>query len=194
MPHDVGARRRIRPLSGRFLLRLSPGLHAALRSAARDAGLSLNEYCIHKLAAPAGNVSSLDAASVVSRAAELFGETLLGVVAYGSWARGEATATSDVDVLVVVDAKVPITRALYRRWDEEPLTWEGRQVEPHFVRLRAGEIPATGLWAEAALDGIVLFERGLAVSARLASVRRDIATGRLVRRMAHGQPYWAEVA
>jgi hypothetical protein len=52
----------------------------------------------------------------------------------------------------------------------------------------------TGLWAEAALDGVVLFERGLVVSKRLAAVRRDIVAGRLVRRLAHGQPYWAAVA
>ena len=134
------------------------------------------------------------ATTVVDRAAELFGEGLLGVLAYGSWVRGEATEASDVDVLVVVDANAPLTRALYRQWDAQPMTWEGRPLELHFVRLRRRDAPATGLWAEAALDGIVLFERGLVVSARLAAVRRDIVAGRLVRRLVHGQPYWAEVA
>jgi nucleotidyltransferase-like protein/HicB-like protein involved in pilus formation len=176
------------------VLRLSPGLHATLRAAARDAGLSLNDYCVHKLAASSANPALPSAAAVVDRSAQILGTDLLGVVAYGSWARGEATATSDVDVLVVADAKAAITRELYRRWDARPLTWEGRPVEPHFVRLRGADAPATSLWAEAALDGIVLFERGLGLSARLAAVRRDIASGRLVRRLAHGQPYWAEVA
>jgi hypothetical protein len=62
------------------------------------------------------------------------------------------------------------------------------------VHLRGAEERTTGLWAEAAIDGIVLFERGTQVSARLAQARRDIVAGRLVRRVVHGQPYWAEVA
>jgi len=187
--------RRPSPASGRFLLRLPPSLHATLRAAARAAGLSLNDYCVRKLAAPAGNPTALAGASaVVERAAELFGEDLVAVIAFGSWARGEAMASSDVDVLVVVEARAPLTRALYRRWDERPLAWEGRPVEPHFVHLREVGASAGGLWAEAAIDGIVLFERGTRVSERLVAVRRDIVAGRLVRRTAHGQPYWSEVA
>jgi HicB family/Nucleotidyltransferase domain len=181
--------------SGRFLLRLSPGLHSLLRRAAREAGSSLNDYCVRKLAAPSGSVDALPGtAAVVERAAELFDEHLIGVVAFGSWARGEAVASSDVDVLVVVDRGAPIRRDLYRRWDARPLTWDGRQIEPHFVRLSSSETPATGLWAEAAIDGLILFERGAKLSRRLAEVRRAIVAGRLVRRVAHGQPYWTEVA
>jgi hypothetical protein len=187
--------RRDRHPSGRFLLRLTPGLHAMLRSAAREAGLSLNDYCARKLAAPIGSLDGLrGGGAAVERAADLFGDDLVGVVAFGSWARGEAVASSDVDVLVVVERSAPLTRALYRRWDEKPLTWDGREVEPHFVRLSASDAPATGLWAEAAIDGMVLFERGARLSQRLAEVRRAIVEGRLVRRLAHGQPYWAEVA
>lgn len=181
--------------SGRFVLRLDPGLHGALRHAAQEAGVSLNDYCVRKLAAPAGNPTAFGGATaVVARAAELFGDELLAAVAYGSWVRGEAVSSSDVDVLVVVDAGAPITRALYRRWDETPLLWEGRPVEPHFVHLRAPDTPTTGLWAEAAIDGIVLFERGTRVSARLAQARHDVLAGRLVRRVVHGQPYWTESA
>jgi hypothetical protein len=186
---------RHREASGRFVLRLPPGLHAALRRAAAEAGLSLNDYCTRKLSAPAGNLTAMaGATAAVARAAELFGEDLIAVVAFGSWARGEAIATSDVDVLVVVDAGAPLTRALYRRWDAAPLTWDGRPVEPHFVHLpEAGERP-TGLWAEAAIDGLVIFERGTRVSGRLAELRRAVLAGRLVRRIVHGQPYWSEVA
>jgi predicted nucleotidyltransferase len=157
--------------------------------------MSLNDFCARKLAAPGGNPTAVrGATAVVERAADLFPEHLLAVIAYGSWARGEATAASDVDILIVVEAHAPLTRALYRRWDERPLTWEGRPVEPHFVHLRGVDERATGLWAEAAVDGIVLFERGFETSMRLAQVRRDIVAGRLVRRVVHGQPYWSEVA
>jgi hypothetical protein len=50
------------------------------------------------------------------------------------------------------------------------------------------------VWAEAAIDGIVLFERGMRITEHLIRVRREIAAGRIVRRVAHGQPYWTEVA
>jgi hypothetical protein len=50
------------------------------------------------------------------------------------------------------------------------------------------------MWGEVAIDGIVLFERGLHLTLHLIRVRHDIAAGRIVRRMAHGQPYWTEVA
>ena len=180
--------------SGRFLLRLSPGLHALLRAAARDAGSSLNDYCARKLAAPSSVGTLPGAAAVVERAAELFGDDLVGVAVFGSWARGEPATTSDVDVLVVLEPTAPIRRDLYRRWDAERLAWDGREIEAHFVRLPLSEAPPTGLWAEAAIDGLVLFERGVRLSRRLAEVRRAIAAGRLVRRHAHGQPYGTEVA
>lgn len=181
--------------SGRFLLRLPPELHDELRAEARATGLSLNEFCCRKLAAPAGSAVDTDGtAQVVRRAGELFGDRLLALVAYGSWARGEAARDSDVDLLVVLDPRAPITRGLYRRWDERELAIDGHEVEPHFVHVLAEGRAGTGLWAEAALDGIVLFERGHDVSRSLARVRRELVSGRLVRKTAHGQPYWSEVA
>jgi len=181
--------------SGRFLLRIDPGLHAALRSAAAEGGVSLNDYCARKLALPLGSLSALDGGwQAVERAAALFGDALVGIAAFGSWARRQAADGSDVDLLVIVEPRVALTRELYRAWDEQPVAWEGRPVEPHFVHLPAEGRAAAGLWAEVAVDGIVLFERGLSVSRRLAEVRRDIVSGKIVRKIAHGQPYWAEVA
>lgn len=180
--------------SGRFVLRLTSGLHSALRRAAREAGVSQNEYCARKLALPAGNLFALAGAiAVVDRATELFGDNLIAVIAFGSWSRGEAVTGSDVDVLIVVESSAPITRALYRCWDARPLTWEAHEVEPHFVHLPVSDQGTTGLWAEMAIDGIVLFEQGIAVSRRLAEIRRDVLAGHLVRRTAHGQPYWSQV-
>lgn len=177
--------------SGRFLLRVSPGLHGALRRSAEEAGVSLNEYCARKLAA-AGAVVDGPGAGVVSRAMERFGEDLLGVLVFGSWARGEAGTESDVDLLVVLDPRVTITRGLYRAWDEAAadLTWDGRPLEVHFVRLPESGDDPTGLWAEAALEGLVLFERGFELSRRLIGFRRRIAAGAVRRHRVHGQPYW----
>jgi predicted nucleotidyltransferase len=181
--------------SGRFLLRIPPGLHAVLREGARRAGVSLNDYCSRRLAVRGADLERLPGAfASIERAASLFGKDLVAVVAFGSWARGEAADASDVDVLVVVEPRVALTRRLYRAWDESPVVWDGRAVEPHFVHLPDPGRTVAGTWAEVSLDGIVLFERGLRLSRRLAAVRKDIAEGRIVRRFAHGQPYWTEAA
>lgn len=175
--------------SGRFLLRLDPTVHAALREAARAAGVSLNDYCARKLAAPGLDVFG-SATDAVTRAAKILGSRLVGVAVFGSWARDEMTAQSDVDLLIVAGPGVPITRDLYRTWDQTELTWDGHAIEPHFVRLPGAESEVSGLWAEVAVDGIVLFDRGLQLSRRLAEVRRRIVHGGMVRRTVHGQSYW----
>jgi predicted nucleotidyltransferase len=180
--------------SGRFLLRLPPALHGALQAAAGAAGLSLNEYCVRRLGAGGPGLAVHEGAvALVTRAAELVGNALVAVVVYGSWARNEAAAASDVDVLVVVEPRVPLTRTLYRAWDKAPVEWQGRRVDPHFVHPPADRI-AGGVWGEVAVDGLVLFERDWRLSARLAAIRHDIASGRLVRRLVHGQPYWTVAA
>jgi predicted nucleotidyltransferase len=188
--HDIASAQP--PASGKFLLRMEPGLHAALRSAAAAAGMSLNDFCTRKLAAPGLAVSGPGAVAV-ERAAAQVGSGLVGVVAFGSWARQELTARSDVDLVIVIGPEVELSRALYRPWDEEPLHWEGRTVEPHFARLPGGGRP-TSLWLEVAVEGVVLFERGLEVSRDLSRIRRLIASGRVRRRWSHGQPYWVEAA
>lgn len=126
----------------------------------------------------------------VERAAAVVGGALMGVAVYGSWARGEPMETSDVDVLVVVEPSTPITRGLYRRWDQEPVRWEGRSVEPHFVHLPPPGLGPTGTWAEVALDGIVLLDRDLVLSRRLVEFRSRILDGSMKRKEIHGQPYW----
>lgn len=181
--------------SGRFVLRIDPLLHEALRTAARDAGLSLNDYCARKLGAPVPAADALaDGAQAIARATHLFGDRLVGVAVFGSWSRDDAADSSDVDLLVVVDAEVALTRGLYRTWDQDPVNWNARDVEPHFVHLPDVETVNGGIWAEAALDGLVLYERRRQLSSALAAVRHRIGAGRLVRRLVHGQPYWMEVA
>lgn len=130
------------------------------------------------------------AADAIRRGAELFAGSLIGIVAYGSWARNELVEDSDIDLLVVLDERVAITRDLYRTWDASPIRWEGRPLEPHFVHLPDGSGRVSGTWAEAALDGIVLFEQGLIVSHALIDLRRRIVDEALVPGTAQGQRYW----
>lgn len=173
---------------------LTPELHAALREAARSSGLSLNEYCSRQLA-DAGVTTTEGsarepAAAIVRRALGLLGGRLVGVLAIGSFVRDGAHDGSDVDILIVVDSDVAISRGLYRRWDEDPLTWEGRAVDAHFARLPGSDERISGIWAEAAVDGVVLFDREFTLSRRLGQLRRRILAGEVKRRTVHGQPYW----
>ncbi|MDD9979751.1 MAG: toxin-antitoxin system HicB family antitoxin [Gammaproteobacteria bacterium] len=180
-------------LSGRFVLRLGPDLHAELRREAAIRGISLNAHCVQRLAAPNGVSPGFEgAAEAVRRATELMGEALVGIAVFGSWARGEPADTSDVDVLIVIDGDVPITRHLYRRWDEAPVAWDGRPVDPHFVHLPPQRRTPSGLWAEVAIDGIVLHDPRHRLFPQLAAVRRALAEGRLRRRTVHGVGYWTE--
>lgn len=186
---------RQKAVSGRFLLRLQAQIHARLQTAARSLGISLNEYCARRLGVPGPSVLMDGAAqAAIEKAVAQFREKLVGVVVFGSFARGDAAATSDVDLLVVVDRSIPLARALYREWDTEPLRWASRNVDPHFVHLSPDVRAMPGAWCEVALDGVVLFERDGAVTRHLAAVRGDIAAGRLVRRSVHGQPYWTVAA
>lgn len=178
--------------SGRFVLRIDPQLHARLRDAARQGGVSLNEHCAEKLALPDGPKGP--AADVVKRAVSLFGGELVGLLAFGSWARDELADGSDVDVLVILEAAVAITRDLYRAWDSEPMRWDSHEIEAHFLHLPKRGARISGVWAEAAVDGVVLFDRDLSLARRLVEIRRRIVDGEIVRRRVHGQPYWVEAA
>lgn len=181
--------------AARFLLRLPPVLHRALTTRAAALDLSLNEYCVRKLAGPeSALIHTAAALDVRARAAAVAGARLLGIIVHGSWARAEAGQSSDVDVLVVVDRQLALTRALYRTWDDTPLSWEGRAVDAHFLHLPPAPERAGGVWCEAAIDGIVLGDRDGRVDETLRRIRRAVADGRLVRKYAHGQPYWMVAA
>ena len=171
------------------MLRLEPELHALERVEAAAAGMSLNDRCARTLAAPgAAGIDGL--AEVVLAIRVRLGESLVGVVAYGSFARDALAAGSDLDLLVIVKADVPITRSLYRTWEGVVPSWHGRDIDLHFVHLPEAGGHVSGTWAEVAVGGIVLFERDLVVSRRLIDFRLRIAAGELVRKRSQGQPYW----
>ncbi|MFM8635108.1 MAG: nucleotidyltransferase domain-containing protein [Planctomycetia bacterium] len=175
--------------SGTFVLRLDPQLHGCLRREAEAAGTSLNDWCSRMLAAPGGHGID-EAGRVVLPIRSRLGSDLIGVIVHGSFARGELTAGSDVDLLVVIDTRLTITRSLYREWEGAVPSWGDREVDVHFVHLPEPGAAVSGMWAEAAVCGIVLHDHDLIVSRRLAEIRGRIAGGEVVRRMAQGQPYW----
>ena len=140
------------------------------------------------------------------------GKDLVGVVAFGSRARGDACAQSDLDLLVVLDERVPITRELYRRWDRETLGQSPARrganapgpeggpgpasptgtvhADVHFACLPPPGEERPGIWADLACEGVVLEDRDGRLEACLEAYRRAIRAGRLERRESHGHPYW----
>jgi predicted nucleotidyltransferase len=179
----------------RFLLRLPGGLHRTLVTAAAREHLSLNEYCVQRLSGPDLGVGARDQiAALLAQSAKVAGLHLLGVIAHGSWVRGEARTSSDIDVMVVVEPALPLTRGLYRDWDQGTPTLLGRTLDAHFVHLPADPSRPSSVWCELAVEGVLLSDRDGVIAGALIEVRRAIAHGQLVRRTAHGQPYWTVAA
>ena len=178
--------------SGRFVLRIPPDLHARASRIARERGLSLNEYCRTAIDActdaEVGNPGHGPfGGRWVQEAQRVVGDALEGVVLFGSQARGQGRASSDVDLLIVIAATREINRDTYRHWDS---SGPDRRVSPHFVHLPGDVSSAGSIWYEVAVDGIILHEENQKVSAFLRSVRGAIADGNVRRRYAHGHPYW----
>jgi predicted nucleotidyltransferase len=93
----------------------------------------------------------------------------VSVIVFGSLARGEARATSDVDVVVVrpedVDEEDERWHADLERWRQEARRLTGNRVEivevgeSDVARFLRGRRP---LWTEVAREGVVVFGRGVA--------------------------------
>jgi len=186
------------------VVRISPGLHGRLRQLAAKRGQSLNRLCaetFERTVAPAAGAESRPTAGasttlrlLADECVRLFGQDLIGVVLFGSVARGEAFPDSDLDVLLVMDRRRPIRRGLYTKWEEALAAFVERSfprdVSPHFSHLPRSPRHAGSLWLEIAIDGIVLWEQEGKVSGALRDLRSYIAEGGVTRRIRHGHPYW----
>ncbi|MBN2552763.1 MAG: toxin-antitoxin system HicB family antitoxin [Spirochaetales bacterium] len=184
-----------RKTSGKFVLRLPPELHLSLKNLAARKGISLNELCLRAVKSYITGIRA-DTSSGGSKDQRWFrvleeqlGNSLLGVILFGSVARGENRGSSDVDLLIVVSSDLPLNRRLYAMWDEK-LSEEPHS--PHFVHLAETVSRAGSLWYEAAVDGIVLHETDGKISRFLSRIRRLIASGKLERKIAYGHPYWVK--
>jgi hypothetical protein len=181
-------------VSGKFVLRLPPEQHAALQDLAGATGVSLNTLCRQALTEFLGSACPKPVAEsveepLVRAVRQMLGPSLVGVVLFGSKARGEEHAGSDVDLLIVVAPERPLSRHLYRQWDEALPTGA---YSPHFVHLPDSIEKAGSVWLETAVDGVVLHDGSGSVQRFLGRLRRVIAEGGLARRTAYGHPYWVK--
>ncbi|MCP4677497.1 MAG: nucleotidyltransferase domain-containing protein [Deltaproteobacteria bacterium] len=129
----------------------------------------------------------------IERIVEIFPRRPLAVVLFGSFARDESTYESDIDLLIVFDRRVRLTRSLYRIFDDRlDLSRFRNQPNPHLVVLPGRRRDCGSLWFEVAIDGVVLWEDGSRVSVFLRQLREHISTGEMKRKTAYGHPYWIQ--
>jgi len=171
-------------LSGKFVLRLDPETHQSLKEEAKAHGESLNSLCLRKLK---GGANTAVGSEITDRIVQEFAPE--GLVLFGSVARGEASARSDVDLLIVLPQEVPISRKLYQQWDEV-FRHVGDKYSPQFVHLPKTQEVIGSIWLETALDGEILYDEKKLVKSVLIKIRSQIAEGRYLRKVSHGHSYW----
>ena len=178
-------------LSGRFVLRVSPALHRELRSRATALGCSLNNLCQRLLSEGLlenGEFKS-DYEAIVNKAQGQFGDQFIGLVLFGSQARGDSHDNSDTDLIIVLDPLIPIRRELYRAWPRN----DDDSIAIHFASLPEDEQTVGSLWLECALDGIILSDPSQRIARKLRKIKAIITSGHVIRKTTHGQGYWVQV-
>ncbi|MBI4769477.1 MAG: nucleotidyltransferase domain-containing protein [Chloroflexi bacterium] len=119
------------------------------------------------------------------------GNNLLGVILYGSHARGEPREGSDVDLFVIA-RNLPARR--YERAARLHRLLREIEDAPSFSVL--GKTPEEferyfpSLYLDLGLDGVVLFDRDGYTAERLGRIRQIIAQAGLFREQDNGNMYW----
>ena len=171
----------------RILLRLTKPLHEAVKARAAQEGLSINSLLESLISQGLSNpLANNITESIIQRAGREYEKQFIGLLLFGSQARGDQHDTSDTDLLLVVSDNLRIERSLYRDWDH---------VLPEGISLHIGHLPkspadAGSLWLECALDARILFDPTGAIKNTISVVRDFITSGAMVRRVTHGQGYW----
>lgn len=183
------------PFSGKFVLRLQPEMHQRLVEKAKSQKKSLNTICLHLLSSgldhPSEGRLSLRFDPTVKTIKQKWGGDLLGIVLFGSQATGQATASSDIDLLIVLSEKITLGRALYRIWDDHLALRAPLTINPQFVHLPTQTAEAGGLWFEVAINGDILWDPRGILKKFLDRLKGEIANDKIRRYWSHGQPYWA---
>ncbi len=181
--------------SGKFVLRLPTALHGQLAKKGMAEGKSLNKICIDLISLALQQPFSSSEndplyPSVITALQKKFGKELLGVLLFGSQVTGMATEASDVDFLIALSKKIPLTRGLYRWWDEKIEEPADAEWNPQFVNLPVSVESAGSLWFEAATAHKILWENGKRTTQFLDQLKKVIDTDQIQRHWSNGHPFW----
>lgn len=188
--------------SGKFVVRLPPQVHQQLKSESLKRGLSLNELCQERLSSHThvqpqrlSPLPDIVLTQILDNAKKLQ-LPIQGILLFGSFARGEQSENSDIDLLIILSNEKIIERALYQDWDlafSDHRFYGSHEINPHFVYLPEDPKNCGSLWLECALEGMLIFETKEAnIQKKVLQIRNLIAQGRWRRKYAHGHPYWTE--
>ncbi len=127
---------------------------------------------------------------IVQALRDYFGENLIAVVLYGSWARGEGKPGSDVDLFIIA-RNLPKRRFPRILHVHKPVA--GRFHYPVSILAKEpeefeGQFPS--LYLDLGLDGQVLYDPDHYISPRLARIRRIIEEAGLYRQKCDGDFVW----
>ena len=175
----------------RFVLRMNGELHSRLKSDAAVSHISVNDLILSKLQGPSLSIqidSSISDAIAWAKRVTL--DSVESVFVFGSFARSEMRDGSDFDLLFVCKNALDIKRSLYKQWLQKEFKYKGYPISGQFVKLPELGGHISSLWAELALEGIALMDQSLRASRYLNYVRSEMASGHLIRKIHHGQPYW----
>ncbi len=175
-----------------FLLRLDPEVHQRLVRLSKSLNVSMNELCSRFI--KDGLVDGGPARKWIRDLVRADGDgALRAIVLFGSQSRGEATASSDIDLLLVFCAGTKITRSLYRKFEAILEAAPGHdRYSIHCAGIPEDRGAVSGFWFEIALDGRVLWKKNEEIHAWLGEVKRMICSGKYVRKMSSGHPYWMQ--
>jgi len=173
--------------ASKILLRIPEALHTAVKARAAKLGVSVNTF-IERLIEHGlhGDGASEVETFVLNKALETYGDAFVGLLLFGSRARGDAHDLSDTDLLLVVRDTIRIERELYRMWDT---------ILPDHISLHIAHLPVDpqapgSLWLECALDARIIFDPTGVIGSTLRSLKGLITSGSIVRRETHGQGFW----
>ena len=180
----------------RFLLRLPEVLHQRALKKAASSDKSLNQFIEEAVTGAVSRAETISLGAfdpLVRSARSWFNANLVGVILFGSQARGDTHDSSDTDVLIVIRDTVALSRELYRK--ELPVL-EGEpasELTLHYAHLPASPKDAGSLWLECALDGVIILDSDRTIQVMLSQIRRVIASGAVIRKISHGQGSWVHI-
>lgn len=199
-------------LSGKFVLRTGEELHKKIKNLARDKGSSINEICIQVLKKSLSNQSSSNNETlnedipqkqiitiVSKKLTEKYQDKFVGLILFGSSTTCDTFDNSDIDILIVFDKSLSISRKLYTFWEEEVANelkelLTQKESSPHFSHIPESVESASSLWLEISINGIILWERNNQLRRFLTNLRLYISSGAIVRKLTHSQPYWIKTS
>jgi predicted nucleotidyltransferase len=180
--------------SGKFIVRTSESWHRKLSAAAAKNHLSFNRFC--QLIMEKGfeayhqNADQQRLQRVLEKVKKVFGSRLLGVVLFGSVAKGEENDQSDIDLLIVMNHKIKLERSLYRLWDDQIDDQKIPELSPHFVHVPQEGTRPGSLWLEVVMKNQILWQQGRSIDRVLEDVTGWISRDDVQLKSYQGQPSW----